>query len=162
MKLIPIILFVACSIGMLQAQNPATKAVDIDLKKLDGTWHEISRLPNPVDSDLHNVTITYDYRSDKKIKQTLQGFKDNGKKAKLKDILEYQGNGILQGPLGGEYVILNVDPNYEYFMMGTPDHKYLWIMSRKPVMDNNTYNTLVSKADNMGYAILLMQLTAQQ
>jgi lipocalin len=47
-------------------------------------------------------------------------------------------------------------------MMGTPDRKYLWIMSRKKTMENNTYNVLVSKADKMDYAILMMQMTAHK
>lgn len=166
MKLYPIILFVACTIGGLQGQGAAKQlppqTVDIELKSLTGTWYEISRLPNPVDSDLNNVSITYNTIGDNKLKETLIGYTDNGRKVKLKSRLTYNGNGEIEGPLGGKYFILAVGPNYEYFMMGTADRKYLWIMSRTKTIDNHTYNSLVSKADAMDYAILLMQMGAHK
>jgi apolipoprotein D and lipocalin family protein len=166
MKLYPIILLVACTIGGLRAQNtreqPPLNPVEVTLKSLSGTWYEISRLPNAVDSDLNDVSITYYVSGDKKMKQILQGTTDKGKKIKLKSRLTYTGKGEITGPMDGKYIILAVGPNYEYFMMGTPDRKYLWIMSRKKTMENNTYNVLVSKADKMDYAILMMQMTAHK
>ena len=159
-----IILFAALTISGLQAQANTTdlpdlkSAGEISLKTFAGTWYEISRIPNPVDSDLYNVTITYVRKGDNKLKETLKGNKANGKSVKVKSNLTYSGDGHFDGPIGGKYIILAIDEKMQYCMLGTPDRKYLWILSRSNTMKNNTYNTLVIKANKMGFSILLMQM----
>jgi apolipoprotein D and lipocalin family protein len=53
----------------------------------------------------------------------------------------------------GNYWILDLDPDYRGAMVGTPDRRYLWILSRTPRMDELTYELLVNKALELGFAV---------
>jgi apolipoprotein D and lipocalin family protein len=53
----------------------------------------------------------------------------------------------------GNYWILDLDPDYRGAMVGTPDRRYLWILSRTPRMDELTYELLVNKALELGFPV---------
>jgi apolipoprotein D and lipocalin family protein len=54
-------------------------------------------------------------------------------------------------PFSGDYWILDLGPNYEYAMVGEPGRKYLWILSRQPNLDEETYLKLAMKARLLGF-----------
>ncbi|GKY99331.1 hypothetical protein MPSEU_000888100 [Mayamaea pseudoterrestris] len=50
-------------------------------------------------------------------------------------------------PIKAPYLILEVDEaNYDYTLIGYPSRDYLWIMSRKPQMDESVYKMLTERA----------------
>ncbi|GKS64818.1 hypothetical protein YTPLAS72_21220 [Nitrospira sp.] len=53
----------------------------------------------------------------------------------------------------GNYWILELDPDYQVAMVGTPDRRYLWILSRTPNLEIATYQGLVTKAKNLGFPV---------
>jgi apolipoprotein D and lipocalin family protein len=53
----------------------------------------------------------------------------------------------------GNYWILDLDPDYRTSMVGTPDRRYLWILSRSPHLDESTYQRLVERASQLGFAV---------
>ncbi|MDD2400547.1 MAG: lipocalin family protein, partial [Sulfurovum sp.] len=54
------------------------------------------------------------------------------------------------GPFYGAYIIFDLD--YEqYSLVSGPDLSYLWILSRKPVMDEETKKRLIDKAKAAGF-----------
>jgi apolipoprotein D and lipocalin family protein len=54
----------------------------------------------------------------------------------------------------GNYWIIDLDPDYRTALVGTPDHRYLWILSRSPHLDEATYQRLVAKAQQLGFPVL--------
>ena len=38
-------------------------------------------------------------------------------------------------------------------MVGTPDRRYLWILSRIPQLEDSTYQRLVERARQLGYPV---------
>jgi apolipoprotein D and lipocalin family protein len=38
-------------------------------------------------------------------------------------------------------------------VVGTPDHRFLWILSRTPQLDEATYLRLVERAQQLGYPV---------
>merc|ERR1712071_177727 len=49
-------------------------------------------------------------------------------------------------PIKMPYYIIEVDEkDYDYCAIGYPNREYLWIMSRKPEMEESTYSTLMDK-----------------
>jgi apolipoprotein D and lipocalin family protein len=54
----------------------------------------------------------------------------------------------------GNYWILDLDPEYRTAMVGTPDRRYLWILSRTPQLEETTYRRLVERAQDLGYSVL--------
>jgi len=45
-------------------------------------------------------------------------------------------------PIKMPYLILEVDDNYSYTVIGYPSREYCWIMSRHPVMPEKKYEEL--------------------
>lgn len=54
-------------------------------------------------------------------------------------------------PFSGDYWILGLGPQYEYAVVGTPSRKYLWILSRTPVLPEREYREAVGIAREQGF-----------
>jgi apolipoprotein D and lipocalin family protein len=53
----------------------------------------------------------------------------------------------------GNYWIIDLDPDYQTALVGTPDRRYLWILSRSPHLDGATYQRLVGTAQQLGFPV---------
>ena len=51
----------------------------------------------------------------------------------------------------GEYWVLYVDAHYRTAIVGSPDRKYLWILSRTPSLPAWQRENLLAKARQQGY-----------
>ena len=75
-----------------------------------------------------------------------------------------QKNGELKAqfvwPFKIDYWVIDLADDYSYMVVGNPDHKFLFIMSRKPSMDKKLHGELVEKCKEMGYPV--DELTAQR
>jgi len=156
-----------------QALSVPPKLVPVsgfDLNRYLGKWHEIVRLPNSFEKDLVNVTATYSLRNDGKVKVVNEGYKKtkSGKhqvavgKAKFAKTAD---KGHLRVSFFwifyADYIIVELDPEYEYAMVAS-SHKYLWILSRKPKMDNAVLDKLVKKAQELGFDTTKLYFTPQE
>ena len=59
-----------------------------------------------------------------------------------------------------DYWVLALDPDYQWALVGEPDRKYLWILSRLPEMDRARFEQLKEKAETMGYDLGPLRLMA--
>jgi apolipoprotein D and lipocalin family protein len=64
-------------------------------------------------------------------------------------------------PFKGKYWIIDLAKDYSYAMVGHPNRKYLWILSRRPTLDDQTYNQLLVRAANKGFDIRRLVKTEQ-
>lgn len=148
------ITFLACNSGIKKGLPPLKVVTFVDLSRYAGTWYEIARFPNRFQEGCVGTTASYTIRKDGKIdvlnqcrKGTLDGeisyvkgtawVVDNKTNAKLKVSFFW--------PFSGHYWIIDLGENYEYAVVGHPDRKYLWILSRSPRMDEKIYNLILGK-----------------
>ena len=69
-----------------------------------------------------------------------EGLRSNGEATRITGIAKPVGDGKLEvrfdpfpaNLFPGDYWILWIDENYERAIVGTPDRKYLWILSKDP------------------------------
>ena len=54
-------------------------------------------------------------------------------------------------PFSGDYWIVDLGSNYEYVVIGHPDRKYLWILSRSPDMDEKVYQSILARLQEQEY-----------
>lgn len=131
----------------------------VDLKRYAGTWYEIAKYPNRFQKQcVGNTTATYNLKSDGDIEVVNKCLKKDGKiedatgKAK---IVDRQTNAKLKVSFFlffyAPYWVIDLGENYEYAVVGEPDRKYLWILSRKPEMDDATYQKILRKIESLGY-----------
>jgi len=131
----------------------------VDLNRYVGQWYEIARLPNRFEKKCANsVTATYSLRTDGKIEVVNRCRKSSGDyttaKGKAK-VVDKTTNAKLKvtffWPFYGDYWILDLGENYEYAVVGAPNRKYLWILSRSPQIDETVYRQLLAKMAARGF-----------
>jgi len=154
-----------------EAQDKPLEVVDhVDLERYLGTWYEIATIPQRFQKGCVGVTATYSLRPDGKIrvinrcrKETLDG--------QLRDIegkawvVDKKTNAKLKvqffWPFSGAYWIIELDADYQWAVVGHPNRNYLWILSRKPRMDQALYDDLIDRIGNKGYDISKIKPTLQ-
>lgn len=61
----------------------------------------------------------------------------------------------------GHYWIIDLGQNYEYAVVGHPDRKYLWVLSRTPEMDEALYSQILIRISKQGYDVSKLIRTPQ-
>ena len=129
----------------------------VELEKYLGKWYEIAHLPAKFEEGCNETTATYTLSKDGSISVLNQSTK-NGKikqaKGKAK-IVDKNSNAKLKvtfvWPFYGDYWIIKLGNNYDYSVVGTPNRKYLWILSRTPQMDDNLYSQIIEYVKSKGF-----------
>ena len=155
-----LILLSSCN-NNAKTQSVKMKTVEkVDLNRYMGEWYEIARFNHSFEKGLVGVTATYTLKGNGKIDVLNQGYKDslNGKLKRAKGFAKIPNPnepGRLKvyffWPFGGEYLILDLDENYQNVLIGTSSKKYMWILSRTPHVNDLTYNKLIEKANSLGF-----------
>jgi apolipoprotein D and lipocalin family protein len=131
-----------------------------DIERYLGTWYEIARLDHSFERGLERVTAEYSYRDDGGIKVVNRGF--DPKKNRWKESIGkayFVGDSNLGrlkvsfwGPFYGAYNIIDLDKkNYSYSLVCGPKKSYLWILARKPYMEESLKSELINKAKTLGF-----------
>jgi apolipoprotein D and lipocalin family protein len=139
----------------------------VDLEKYLGKWYEIAHLPAKFQEGCDETTATYTLLKDGKI-SVLNACKRNGKiktaKGKAKVVDEATGAKLkvtFFWPFYGDYWIMKLGMDYEYAVVGTPDLRYLWILSRTPRMDSKLFSELTEFAKSKGFDTNRLIVTKQ-
>jgi len=141
-------------------EQPLEVVDSVDLDRYLGRWYEIASYPMYFQKGCTATTADYSLREDGLIevinscrKKTLDG-KLKQAKGKAK-VVDTETNAKLKvsffGPFWGDYWVIDLDPDYQWAVVGGPKRKYLWILSRKPQMDPALYDEIVARLPGKGY-----------
>jgi apolipoprotein D and lipocalin family protein len=142
----------------------------VDLAKYTGRWFEIARYPHRFEKGCSAVTADYSLQEDGTIEVLNQCRREEEsnriKKAKGKaKVVDTQSNAKLKvsffWPFYGDYWILKLDPDYQYAIVGTPSRKYVWILSRTPIIPEKLLEELIEDIRFFGYDPDLLIMTKQ-
>lgn len=129
----------------------------VDLEKYLGKWYEIAHLPARFQEGCSETKATYALSQNGNI-SVLNECKRNGKvkkaKGKAKVVDKTTGAKLkvtFFWPFYGDYWIINLGSQYDYSVVGTPNRRYLWILSRTPQMDDKLYMQLTEFAKAKGF-----------
>ena len=158
-----VVLVLLISIGTTSAESstgPVLRTVgSVDLSRYSGTWYEIARYPNRFQRDCQSdTTAEYTVRKDGKVQVVNSCRQKDGKTKTARGtakITDKATNAKLKvtffWPFYGDYWIIGLSPDYRYAIVGEPNRKYLWILSRTPDMDATTYKELLEQIRAAGY-----------
>ena len=148
---------------------PLQTVSSVDLNRYMGDWYEIARTPNRYqshcvsDTSAHyelmpdgRVSIRNECRTSKGKTEIAHGkgsIEDKDSKAKLRVSFFW--------PFSGDYWIIDLDKDYRYAVVGEPDRKNLWVLSRTPSLDQRTYDAILKRIQAQGYEISRVQKTTQ-
>lgn len=162
-------LVVAAASAGVQASNRPTPVASLDIDRYQGTWYEIARFPNRFQKDCQgNVTARYTIRPDGKIEvlnrcqeedgtfQQALGLArraaDNRPFSQLK--VRFAPSWLAFLPfVWADYWVLDLDPEYRWAAVGTPNREYLWILSRSPQLESEIYESIVERLTAQGFAV---------
>lgn len=155
--------------GSSQEQGRVQPVPTLDLTRYMGRWHEVARFPNSFQRRCATeTTAEYELRADGQVRvvnrcRTVQG-----------DTLRAEGRARLadrSGPASrlkvrfapallsflpfvwGDYWVLDLTDDYGAALVGTPNRRYLWVLSRGPTLDDATYQRLVDTAVAQGFDV---------
>lgn len=145
--------------------RPPQTAPAVDLARYAGDWYEIEAFPNWFQGGCTGTKANYTSRPDGKIR-VLNTCARNGRAVSIEGTARAvagSSNSKLKvrffWPFEGDYWILEVDPSYRWAAVGTPDRKYLWILSRTPQLDPVILNSLRTRLAAQGYDISRLRPT---
>ena len=149
------------------SKNDLETVAKVELEKYLGKWYEIAHLPAGFQNGCNQTTATYTLLDNGNVSVLNECLK-NGKYKKAKGTAKVVDK--LTGaklkvtffwPFYGDYWIIKLGENYDYAVVGTPNRKYLWILSRTPEMDQRLYSELIGFAKFKGFNTNNLILTAQ-
>ena len=59
------------------------------------------------------------------------------------------------------FLIIELDKEYSYTVIGYPSRKFVWIMAREPKMEEERYNKILDNLADIGYDTTLIQKVPQ-
>jgi apolipoprotein D and lipocalin family protein len=151
--------------------TPLSVVSSVDLKRYTGTWYEIASYPNSFQKGCVGTKATYSPRDDGDIDVLNQcykkGFDGEISSAQGKAwVVDETTNAKLKvrffWPFWGSYWIIDLDKEYDYAVVGHPSRKYLWVLSRKPQMDDVLYYEILEKISQQGYDTSKLVKTIQK
>lgn len=141
-------------------KKPLPTVDEVDLNKYMGLWYEIARLPIRYEKGCLEPKAFYSLNDNGSVKvvNSCRRESPNGKEDAVEGtafVADPKTNAKLkvqfQWPFKGDYYILDVGKEYDYAMVGDPSRKHLWLLSRKPSLDNVIQENLVQYAGELGF-----------
>jgi apolipoprotein D and lipocalin family protein len=143
----------------------------VDVKRYMGTWFEIAKFPQRFERGLVGIRADYSLLPNGKVRVLNSGYKEdfNGKLKTVKGkawVVDTTTNAKLKvsffWPFAADYWIIDLGKDYEYAAIGEPSRKYLWILSRTPLMDETVYNGLLKRMQDKGFEISKLERNPQK
>jgi apolipoprotein D and lipocalin family protein len=171
------VLILGAALPLAAAPTPLKVVPALDLDRYAGTWYEIARLPNRFqDQCAGEVVAKYAPRPDGRITVTNSCRTTEGKTSEATGVarrVDGQPPSILEvrfapaflsflPAVWGDYQVIALGDDYDHAVVGTPDRKYLWILSRTPRMEAALYQRLLDGARAQGFAVAQVVATRQQ
>jgi len=166
-----LVTFIGLLLGLQTMGNSTAplKVVDnLDPARYVGEWFEIARLPNRFQTKCAgDVVARYSARAEGGFIVVNRCREANGRVTEAAGVARTVANAptsVLQvrfapaflsfiPQVWGDYQVIALDAAYSYALVGTPDRKYLWLLSRTPTMDAAIYDELMATASRQGFDV---------
>ncbi len=150
--------------------TPLPLAPNVDLDRYAGRWYVVANIPYFAEKGNVGSYFDVSFQPGGKLKDIYTGrsrsfdaepsvFTMNGYVVPDTNNARWRESPFW--PLYLSYLILYVDPGYQYALVGYPGRGYGWVLSRKPDMDDATYQSLLSRFKDDGYDIGLFRRVPQ-
>lgn len=158
---------------------PLQVVAPVDLQRYAGLWHEQARLPNRFQKQsAGSATAEYTLLGDGQMEVRNRCILDDGSfdeavgVARVAPVAGQPGAGRLEvrfapewlgwlPAVWGDYWILKLDRDYQVALVGTPDRKYLWVLSRAPRLDDAALDAELDYARSLGFDVDKVELTGR-
>jgi apolipoprotein D and lipocalin family protein len=165
---ISILSFLALFIMGCNAQQDSLISVkEVDLNRYAGIWYEIASYPQRFQKGCRCTTAEYQLTGKSYIK-VINKCQKPGKFAKIEGKafpVKGSENTKLKvqffWPFKADYWIIDLDPDYKWAVVSNGSKKYLWILARRPFLDEEIYQKIIQKLQLKGFDTTQLKKTAQ-
>ena len=134
---------------------------DFKLNKYLGTWYEIARIENSFEEGLTNVTATYSWRKDGKVKVVNKGYDiEEGEWDEADGYAEFATKPQVAHlevtffwPFYADYVVFEIDPDYQYAFVTSDSNEYLWLLAKTPQVSQTVIKRFMQVAREKNFKI---------
>lgn len=152
--------------GCTKGTHPPLETVGIlDLERYQGLWYEIARYENRFEEGCEGATAYYTLKeehvevvnscfADGMMIDQAKGkayIADETSHAKLKVTFFW--------PFYGDYWVLMLPEDYRYSVVGDPERKYLWILSRTKKITDEDRERILARLPEFGYSAVKLYWT---
>jgi len=147
-------------------------ASHVDISRYMGKWYVISARGIFVENEAYNSTETYIWNEKEKHIDVdfrmRKGSFDGAEKAYPQKawIHNTESNAHIKiqffWPFKFDYLILDIDPDYQWVVVGVPSQRYLWVMARKPEIPDSKLDEILARIDSIGYSTKNMRKVPQR
>lgn len=152
----------------MQTDGPPPTVSSVDLGRYAGRWFEIARFPNRFQRQcVSDVTATYTVKPDGRVDVLNRCRRDDRTVVEASGVartVSPESNARLEVRFApawlsflpmvwGDYWVIDLDDHYTTAVVGSPDRRYLWLLSRTPNVPEQVYQRLVASAARAGYPI---------
>ena len=143
----------------------------VDIERFMGDWYVISNIPTFIEKRATNAIENSRLNNKREIETTFSFHQDSPQGDKK----IYKPKGFIKNkktnaewrmqflwPFKMPFMIIDLDENYNYTVIGVPNRKYVWIMSRRPSLDSSIYNTIIDKLKDVGYDVKQIKKVTQK
>ncbi|HEY5621418.1 MAG TPA: lipocalin family protein [Pontiella sp.] len=153
------LLFIPFLLSGCASTSDLSAVSDFDLERYLGTWYEAVRYDHGFERGMSAVSATYSMNKDGTIKVVNRGYKiDNNTWNEATGVAKPKHE-LSQGwlmvsffkPFYGAYKIIYLDPEYTEAIITSSTRRYLWILTRRPVLTEAELEQLIVRAEGFGF-----------
>lgn len=137
---------------------------ELDVGRYMGLWYAVASIPTTFERGcLRGTTAQYTLLSDGQIEVLNTCYDKDGvpqravgrawapdpdQPMKLKvSFVSFLGLWLFPG----DYWVIDLDPDYRYAVVGHPSYRYGWILSRTPILSEETFSGIIARLEAQGY-----------
>jgi apolipoprotein D and lipocalin family protein len=151
-----------------RSEPPVQTVLQVDLKRYAGTWYEIAAFPLFFQRQcIGNTQANYTIESEDRIGVHNQCLTKDGidKVDGIAEAVAGASNARLRvsffRPFWADYWVIGLDSEYRWAVVGNPNRRNLWILSRTPRLPQEQLDAALAAARKEGFDLALLHYTAQ-
>ncbi|MCW1915635.1 lipocalin family protein [Luteolibacter sp. GHJ8] len=152
--------------GRGAAAKPLKTTGKVSVDRYAGKWFEIARYPKWFQSGCESATAEYSKNKDGTIKVVNTCIRADGSSRKIEGVatpVDATANRLkvtfpnnwyskaIPAPKEGNYWIIDLSPDYRHVIVGTPDRKSLWFLSRSATIPAKEFERMKTVATGQGF-----------
>jgi apolipoprotein D and lipocalin family protein len=147
--------------GCMSTRQPLQTVPHVDIPKYMGDWYVIANIPYFAEKDCVDSIESYALRSDGDIDNWFTCRKKSfdapmkRKASAVATIDDKNSNATWRvrffKVISVKYLIIDLDPGYQWVAVGHPSRRYGWIMARSKTLADSTYDEILGRMGKQGY-----------
>ena len=168
-KILSVLMFILSFSACASNSIPLSTASFVDIERYVGKWYAISSLPQFFTRKCKAQMADYAIINSQTISVLNTCIKDS-KNTTISGqavVINTDTNAELEVTFNnfftrifrvkGDYIIMKLDKDYRYAMIGSKDRKSLWILARETTMPESIYNSYVEFAETNNFPVNKIQ-----